>query len=155
MSMAMCDAKVIYEAMESGKCVDWKMILSMVNQRRCEQLKAICHCYRQLYGHDFSKSLKQAKCGEFGRELRCVIKAIQSPEWYFSKQLRRALRNSDAHESLIRTIVTRSGIDTKDIKKAFSAKTGWSMESLVRTEFGSTDKSYNVVPSTLVELLGR
>ncbi|KAL0908556.1 hypothetical protein M5K25_023057 [Dendrobium thyrsiflorum] len=64
-----------------------------------------------------------------------LIKTIQSPEKHFAKQLRRAMVTGDSQEVLIRMLVTRSGIDIKNIDSAFSEKTGWSLESLIRNEF--------------------
>ncbi|XP_042495746.1 annexin D7-like [Macadamia integrifolia] len=138
MSMAMCDAKTLYEAMESGKSLDQKTMISLISQRGTEQLKAILVSYKQLYGHEFSKSLKRNKCGPFGKDLSLVIRCIQYPEKYFAKQLRRTLQNGYSQEVLIRIVITRSGIDIKEINNAFAAKTGWSLESLILRVFNHT-----------------
>ncbi|XP_077213214.1 annexin D2-like [Tasmannia lanceolata] len=162
MSMAMCDAKVIYEAMESGKSIDRKTIVSLLSLRSTGQLKAILDSYKQLYGHELFKSLKQEKCGEFGKILRIIIQSIQYPAKHFTKKLRGALRNNNAQEVLIQTIVTRSSIDIKEINNLFSAKTGWSLESLVRNEFNTgsssssganTDKANGLAADFLIALL--
>ncbi|OVA03122.1 Annexin [Macleaya cordata] len=147
MSMAMCDAKTIYEAMESGKCVDQKTIISLMSQRSNGQLKSILVSYKQLYGHEFSKSLKRNKCGQFGKELRTVIRCIQYPDKYFAKKLRKTTNNTDIREVLIRTIITRSGIDIKDINHAYTSKSGCSLESQVRRKFEETLAEF------LIELL--
>ncbi|KAG9451586.1 hypothetical protein H6P81_011551 [Aristolochia fimbriata] len=152
-SMAMCDAKMIYEAMESGKSIDRKTIFSIISQRNSGQLKAILQAYKQLYGHDFSQSLKQTKSGEFGKELLVIIKCIQYPEKHFAKQLQRAVEKGSAQEALIRVVSTRAGSDIKGIKTAFSAKTGWSLESLVRSEFSNTENGNGLVADVLVGLL--
>ncbi|KAJ4951017.1 hypothetical protein NE237_027849 [Protea cynaroides] len=154
MSMAMCDAKTLYEAMESGKSLDQKTMISILSQRSTGQLKAILVSYKQLYGHEFSKSLKRNKCGQFGKDLSVVIKCIQYPEKYFVKQLRRALQNGDCREVLIRIVITRSGIDIEEINNAFAAKTGWSIESLIRNMCNnSTDKATGYIAEFLVGLL--
>ena len=116
MSMAMCDAKVLFEAIESGKSIDKKTIISLLSLRTTAQLNAILLCYKQLYGPEFSKSLKREKCGMFGKELCTIITCVQHPEKYFVKQLRRALKNGNIRDTLTRVIVTRSGISLKDIK---------------------------------------
>lgn len=155
MSMAMCDAKVLFEAIESGQSIDKKTIISLISLRSTGQLNAILLCYKQLYGPEFSKSLKREKCGAFGKELHTIITCVQRPEKYFVKQLQRALKNGNIRDALTRTIVTRSGINLKDINNAFTAKTGWSLESLVRSEFNSTDKSCSFVAEFLIALLKR
>lgn len=157
MSMAMCDAKTLYEAVESGRNVDQKTIISLLSQRNSGQVKAILVSYKQLYGHEFSKSLKQlSKCGQFGREVRIVIRCIQNPEKFFAKQLR--MKNADAREILIRIVITRSEIDIKDVNKAFAAKTGSSIEKLVRKEFNNNSKdrtNNNIVADILIGLTKR
>ncbi|KAK9286681.1 hypothetical protein L1049_015082 [Liquidambar formosana] len=151
MSLAMCDAKTLYEAMESGKTIDQKTIISLISQRNTGQLKAILVSYKQLYGHEFSKALKGSKCGQFGKELRIIIRCIQHPEKFFAKQL---MKNGDAREILTRIVITRLGIDIKDINKAFAAKTGSSLDNLVRREFSnSKDKSNGIVADFLVGLI--
>lgn len=148
----MCDAKTLYEAMESGKNIDQKTITSVLSQRNNGQVRAILSSYKQLYGHEFGKSIKRSKCGQFGKELRVVIRCIQHPEKFFAKQLR--MKNADGREILIRTVVTRSGIDIKAINKAFVAKTGSSLENLVIREFNnSKDKTNDLVVGILVGLI--
>ncbi|KAK9110661.1 hypothetical protein Sjap_018721 [Stephania japonica] len=160
-SMAMCDAKTLYEAMESGKYVDQRTITSLMSQRSTAQLNSVLVAYKQLYGHDLSKSLKRNKCGEFGKDLSIAIKCLQYPEKYFSKKLRKATNNFDSREALIRIIATRSDSDIKSINNAFVAKTGSSLDNLVRREFSATrsrnsdgaDKINKLVAEILVGIL--
>lgn len=152
MSMAMCDAKTLYEAMESGKSIDHMTMISLISQRNTEQIKSILISYKQLYGCEFSKSLKRNICGQFGKELRIVMRSIQSPEKFFAKQIR--MRNSDLKEILIRIIITRSKIDIKDINDVFATKTGGCLENVVRREFSnSKDKDNGIVADILVEMI--
>ncbi|KAG1342408.1 putative inactive receptor kinase [Cocos nucifera] len=157
-SMAMCDAKTLYEAIESGKYIDQRCIILIISQRSTSQIKAILSSYKHLYGHEFMKFLKKEKCGDFGRQLRIVIRCIQFPEKHFAKQLQRKLKNGDAREVLIQTVVTRSEIDIKHINSAFATKTGWTLESLIRNEFNSnscsnTDEVYSLAGDFLIALL--
>ncbi|KAK8627032.1 hypothetical protein V6N13_134661 [Hibiscus sabdariffa] len=152
MSLAMCDAKTLYEALESGRTIDQKTIISVLSQRNNGQVRAILISYKQLYGHEFGKSIKRNKCGQFGKELRVVIRCIQHPEKFFTKQLR--MKNADGREILIRTVVSRSGIDIKGINKAFATKTGITLENLVLREFNSSkDKNNIIAVSILVGLI--
>ncbi|PIA39163.1 hypothetical protein AQUCO_02700382v1 [Aquilegia coerulea] len=80
MSMAMCDAKTLYEAMESGKSIDQKTIISLMSQRSSDQFKSILDSYKELYGKELSKSLKRNRCGQFGKDLRVVVRCVQHPE---------------------------------------------------------------------------
>ncbi|GMJ12931.1 annexin 2 [Hibiscus trionum] len=152
MSLAMCDAKTLYEAIESGRTIDQKTIISVLSQRNNGQVRAILSSYKQLYGHEFGKSVKRSKCGQFGKEIRVVIRCIQHPEKFFAKQLR--MKNADGREILIRTVITRSGIDIKGINKAFATKTGSTLENLVLREFNSSkDKNNGIAVGILVGLI--
>jgi hypothetical protein len=153
MSMAMCDAKTLYEAVESGRTIDQKTIISVLSQRSSKQVKAILVSYKQLYGQEFSKFMKQSKCGQFGKEVGIVIRCKQNPEKFFAKQLMR-MKSADAREILIRLVITRSEIDIKDIDEAFAAKTGSSIENLVRREFnGHKDQTGGIVARILIGLM--
>lgn len=151
--MALCDAKTLYEAVESGKTLDRKTISSLLSRRNTAQIKAILLSYKQLYGHEFSKSVKNpSRCGQFGRELRVVIRCIQSPEKFFAKQLR--MKNADAREMLIRVVVTRSGQDLRGINRALAAKRAGSLENLVRREFvGSSSNKDGPVNEAVAAIL--
>ncbi|XAR73349.1 hypothetical protein NMG60_11007293 [Bertholletia excelsa] len=157
MSMAMCDAKTLYEAVESGNSVDWKTIMSLISERNTAQMRAILVAYKQLYGYEFSKFLKGNKCGKLGREFRQVVRGIQFPHKFFVKQLRGALHNGadGAREVLIRVTITRLEVDIRDISNGFAAKTGWSLGNFVRREFsdGGGDKSSGLVGQFLLGLL--
>ncbi|PON39084.1 Annexin [Trema orientale] len=150
--MAMCDAKTLYEAIESGKAVDEKTIISVLSQRNTGQLRAILDSYKQLYGSEFSRSIKQTKCGQFGKDLRIAIRCIRNPEKFFAKKLR--MKNADAREILIRIIVTRAEIDIKEINKVFMSKTGSSIENLVKREFDNKKDNNNyMVSGILIRLI--
>ncbi|XP_034689599.1 annexin A13-like [Vitis riparia] len=137
-SMAMCDAKTLYEAMESGIFVDWKAVISLMSERNTGQLKAILISYKELYGQEFSKFLKCNKCGKFGKELRVVVRGMQYPERFLAKQLNRARQNSNAREVVARIIISRLEVDIKNISNVFAAKTRWSLGNLVRREFNTS-----------------
>lgn len=155
-SMSICDAKTLYEAVGSGRYVDQKSILAVISQRSIDQIKAILSSYKQLYGYEFVKFLKKDRCGEFGEQLRRVIRCIQSPEKQLAKRLQSALKTGDTHETLIRMVVTRAaGTDIRRIDSAFAAKTGRSLESLIRNEFSSDDAVYGSVADVLIALLTR
>ena len=64
------------------------------------------------------------------------------------------MKNADGREIQIQTVITRSGIDIKEINKAFVAKTGSSLENLVMREFNSSkDKTNDIVVGILVGLI--
>ncbi|KAF7842601.1 annexin D2-like [Senna tora] len=155
-SMAMCDAKTLYEAIESGRTIDQTAILSLISHRNTCQLRSIFSSYKHLYGHEFSRSIKKRpKCGQFGAQLRIAIRCVQFPERFFAKLLR--MKSGDSRELLIRVVICRSGIDLKCIDRVFAAKTGSCMESLVRREFSGFNCRNKVgdmaVSSLLVALI--
>ncbi|XXG61179.1 hypothetical protein AAC387_Pa04g2895 [Persea americana] len=102
MSMAMCDAKVLFEAIESGKFIDKKTIISLLSLRTTAQLNAIFLCFKQLYGPEFSKSLKREKCGTFGKELCTIITCVQRPEkWSLESLVKSEFNNNNKTNGLV------------------------------------------------------
>ncbi|KAL3527770.1 hypothetical protein ACH5RR_012426 [Cinchona calisaya] len=155
-SMAMCDAKTLYEAVESGNSVDWKTIISILSDRNRGQIRAIFVSYKELYGHEFSRFLKCKKCWNFGKDLRFVLRGIQYPGKFFSKQIRGAMQRGDIKEVMARIIITRLEDDIKDISNVFAAKTGCSLGNLIRREFkdaGNRKNSNLLVAEFLLGLL--
>uniref|UniRef100_A0A0E0M0H6 Annexin n=1 Tax=Oryza punctata TaxID=4537 RepID=A0A0E0M0H6_ORYPU len=151
-TMAMCDAKTLYEAVESGRWVDQRSILQLLRHRSGDQLRAVLASYRRLYGQELARALKRkdndggggggggGRRGEssFPGILRAALRCAQLPERHFARAVRAALERGGgaAREALVRTVVTRAGVDVRRVNQAFAAKTGWTLESVVRNEFG-------------------
>lgn len=162
-TMAMCDAKTLYEAVEIGRHVDQRCILQLLRHRSGDQLRAVLASYRRLYGQELARALKRKGDngrGEFARLLRAALRCAQFPERHFARAVRAALEGGGggaaAREALVRAVVTRAGVDVRRVNQAFAAKTGWTMESVVRNEFGGAGARKvddGLVGDLLVELL--
>ncbi|KAL5201418.1 hypothetical protein ABZP36_035772 [Zizania latifolia] len=163
--MAMCDAKTLYEAVESGRRVDQRSILQLIRHRSGDQLRAVLASYRRLYGQELARALKRKDDGSGGSGLlgesfpsllRTALRCAQLPERHFARVVRATLERGGggaAREALVRTVVTRAGIDVRRVNQAFAAKTGWTMESVVRNEFGGGKADDVLAVDLLVELL--
>ncbi|KAF0913201.1 hypothetical protein E2562_020364 [Oryza meyeriana var. granulata] len=160
-TMAMCDAKTLYEAVESGRRVDQRSILQLLRHRSGDQLRAVLASYRRLYGQELARALKRKHDGGGGGDsfpgmLRVALRCAQLPERHFARAVRAALERGGgaAREALARTVVTRAGVDVRRVNQAFAAKTGWTLESVVRNEFGGGGKADDgLTGDLLVELL--
>ncbi|EEC84465.1 hypothetical protein OsI_31100 [Oryza sativa Indica Group] len=171
-TMAMCDAKTLYEAVEiSAARVDQRSVLQLLRHRSGDQLRAVLASYRRLYGQELARALKRkdgdtsgggggrrGESSSFPGILRAALRCAQLPERHFARAVRAALERGGgaAREALVRTVVTRAGVDVRRVNQAFAAKTGWTLESVVRNEFGSggTGKSDDgLTGDLLVELL--
>lgn len=171
-TMAMCDAKTLYEAVEiSAARVDQRSVLQLLRHRSGDQLRAVLASYRRLYGQELARALKRkdgdtsgggggrrGESSSFPGILRAALRCAELPERHFARAVRAALERGGgaAREALVRTVVTRAGVDVRRVNQAFAAKTGWTLESVVRNEFGSggTGKSDDgLTGDLLVELL--
>ncbi|CAN6478128.1 unnamed protein product [Victoria cruziana] len=158
-SMGMCDAKILYEAIESGVSTDQRTILSVLTRRNIEQLRTIFHCYEQLYGHHICKFLKQTRHGEFGRTLSTVTRFISYPGRHYAKQLKDIwVKNRSAPERavdlMIRIAVNKSGVDVAGIRSAFPIKSGGvALETAVRTLMSDPDHHIRMVAEVFLEIL--
>uniref|UniRef100_J3MWZ0 Annexin n=1 Tax=Oryza brachyantha TaxID=4533 RepID=J3MWZ0_ORYBR len=85
--MAMCDAKTLYEAVESGRGVDRRSILQLLRHRSGDQLRAVLASYRRLYGQELARALKRKADGvghrsgeSFPGVFRAALRCAQRPE---------------------------------------------------------------------------
>ncbi|XP_015696640.2 annexin A13-like [Oryza brachyantha] len=163
-TMAMCDAKTLYEAVESGRGVDRRSILQLLRHRSGDQLRAVLASYRRLYGQELARALKRKADGvghrsgeSFPGVFRAALRCAQRPERHFARAVRVALERGGgggaAREALVRAVVTRAGVDVRRVNQAFAAKTGWTLESVVRNEFAAGNADDGLTGDLLVELL--
>ncbi|XP_008797322.1 annexin A13-like [Phoenix dactylifera] len=119
--IAKCDAKRLYEAGKGSMgSIDESAILEMFSKRSIPQLKLAFCCYKHIYGHDYTKTLKRENSGEFEDSLRVVVCCIYNPSKYYSKMLHTSLKEADADKRLLtRMMLGSAEVDMEEVKSAF------------------------------------
>ncbi|KAJ8763205.1 hypothetical protein K2173_025590 [Erythroxylum novogranatense] len=141
--IAKCDAMRLYEAGESGsRAIDESVVLEILSKRSIPLMKLTFCSYKHIYGHDYTKSLKNGNSKDFEATLRTVIKCMCSPTSYYAKKLFQALQVSiqaaDAGE-LSRMIMSRAEVDMNEIQGVLQKKYGTELRDAICERIPSGD----------------
>ncbi|KAK7315557.1 hypothetical protein VNO77_34110 [Canavalia gladiata] len=119
-----CDARRLYETGEGSLgAVDEAVVLEILSKRSIPQLKRTFLSYKHIYGHDYTKSIKRGKYGQFGKALMMVVKCICNPAHYYSKALYTNIKGETKDTGILaRTLVSRAEVDMNEIRKVFKEK---------------------------------
>ncbi|KAF5735162.1 putative Annexin 8 [Tripterygium wilfordii] len=142
--IAKCDARRLYETGEgsSGSTIEENIVLEILSKRSIPQLKLAFCCYKHIYGHDYTKSLKNRNSIEFSDSLRMVVKCICNPPNYYAKALYGSIKGITAtdKDALVRVIVSRTGcVDMEEIQRDFKKKFGVELRDAICENIPSGD----------------
>jgi len=145
---AQADAQALFDAGEG----QWGTESSIFNQilvtRSYQQLRQIFIEYENIAGHDIEKAIKREFSGNVEKGFLAIAKCVRSKVDYFAERLHDSMAGMGTKDkTLIRIVVSRSEIDLGDIKEAFQAKYGKSLESWIK---GDTSGDYKKCLMTLI-----
>ncbi|XP_042490273.1 annexin A1-like [Macadamia integrifolia] len=139
--VAKCDARRLYETGEGRSgAIEESVVLEILSKRSIPQLRLTFSCYKQIYGHSYTKSLKKETSGEFEDALRVVVECMCSPPPYYAKTLFGCINGSKTDKStLAHVIVSRAEIDMDEIKVLFKKKYGMELMDAIIESLPSGD----------------
>ncbi|XP_050213865.1 annexin Gh1-like [Mercurialis annua] len=121
MTIAKSEAKLLHEKI-SKKAYNDEDLIRILATRSKPQINATLNHYKNEFGNDINKDLKDEK-DEYLALLRATVKCLVRPEKYFEKVLRLAINKTGTDEgALTRVVATRAEVDMKIIKEAFQQR---------------------------------
>ncbi|KAJ6877284.1 hypothetical protein NC651_030116 [Populus alba x Populus x berolinensis] len=140
--IAKCDARRLYEAGEGSSqgAVEEAVVLEILSKRSIPQTKLTLSSYKHIYGHEYTKSLKNAKYKEFEDALKVVMKCMCNPPTYYAKVLYTSIKGTTADNgALARVIISRAEVDLYEIRSIFKRKYGMELKDAICERIPSGD----------------
>ncbi|XP_020275734.1 annexin-like protein RJ4 [Asparagus officinalis] len=141
-TLAELEAKTLHNSIVQ-KSFHHDEIVRILSTRSRAQLNATFNHYKDEYGTSISKDLSTSLSNEYVSALRIAIRCIISPQKYYEKVLRHAMKKAGTDEdALTRVIVTRAEKDLEDIKELYQKRTNVTLESAVHKEISGNYKKF-------------
>ncbi|XP_059631362.1 annexin Gh1-like [Cornus florida] len=122
MRLAKSEAKILHEKI-SNKAYTDEDFIRILTTRSKAQINATLNDYKNEFGTDINKNLKDDPKDEFLALLRATVKCLTYPERYFEKVIRLSINKRGTDEgALTRVVATRAEIDMKTIKDAYQKR---------------------------------
>ncbi|KAL7225813.1 hypothetical protein ACSBR1_021052 [Camellia fascicularis] len=131
--IAKCDAKRLHQTGEgrSGS-IDEAVVLEIFSKRSIPQLKLTFSCYKHIYGHDYTKSLKNGNYGEFEDALKVVVKCMYNPPKYYAKILYASMKGITTDKGgLTRVMMNRGEVEMEETERVFKKKYGMELNEAI------------------------
>ncbi|CAO1392507.1 unnamed protein product [Diamesa hyperborea] len=146
---AQADAQALFEAGEGQWGTDESVFNMVLVNRSYQQLRQVFLEYEALAGQDIEDAVKREFSGNVENGFLAIARVVKSKVDYFAKRLHASMAGMGTNDkTLIRIIVSRSEIDLGDIKEAFEAKYGKSLESWVK---GDTSGDYKKALLSIID----
>ncbi|KDR15476.1 annexin B9-like [Zootermopsis nevadensis] len=129
---AVQDAQSLLRAGELQLGTDESTFNAILCSRSYPQLQQIFSEYQRLTGHDFEKAVKNEFSGDIETGLLAIVKCVRNKPAFFAERLYESMAGMGTKDrALIRIMVTRCEVDMVDIKNAFQARYGKTLESFI------------------------
>ncbi|XP_071693907.1 annexin Gh1-like [Rutidosis leptorrhynchoides] len=131
MTLAKTEAKLLHDKI-TEKCYSDDDFIRILTTRSKQQINATLNHYKNEFGQDINKNLKDDPNDEFLKILRATIKCLTNPAKYFEKVLRLAIDRKGTDETaLTRVVATRAEYDMKGIKEEYKKRSSVSLDEAI------------------------
>ncbi|KAL5062329.1 hypothetical protein RYX36_024066 [Vicia faba] len=122
LTIAKAEAKILHEKI-SKKAYNDDDLIRILATRRKAQVNATLNHYKDAFGKDINKDLKEDPKDEFLSLLRSTVKCLTRPEKYFAKIVRLSINKHGTDEgALTRVVATRAEIDLKIVADEYQRR---------------------------------
>ncbi|KAK7385302.1 hypothetical protein VNO78_31018 [Psophocarpus tetragonolobus] len=149
LTLAKTEAKLLHEKISSKAYNDDDFIRILATRSRA-QINATLNHYKDAFGKDINKDLKEDPKNEYLSLLRATVKCLIRPDKYFEKVIRLAINGRGTDEgALTRVVATRAEVDLKIIGEEYQRRSSVPLERAIAKD---TTGDYEKM---LVALLGQ
>ncbi|XVF39507.1 hypothetical protein PTKIN_Ptkin01aG0040200 [Pterospermum kingtungense] len=131
--LAESEAMLLHEKI-SEKAFSDDVVIRVLATRSRAQINATLNHYKNEFGNDINKDLRDESDDDFTGLLRCTVKCLLCPEKYFEKVLRLAIQRGTDEAALTRVVTTRAEFDLKIIAEEYQKKNDVPLAYAIRGE---------------------
>jgi len=132
---AEADAQSLYDAGAGQWGTDESRFNVIMASRSFEQLQEIFAAYERIADKTIEETIKNEMSTSIKQCMLAIAKCAQSKVTYFAESLYKSMKGAGTDDrTLIRIMVSRSEIDLNDIKVAFQALYGQSLEEFIHDD---------------------
>lgn len=141
LTIAKAEAKILHEKI-SKKAYNDDDFIRILATRSKAQINATLNHYKDAFGKDINKDLKEDPKDEYLSLLRSTVKCLVFPERYFAKIIREAINKRGTDEgALTRVVATRAEIDLKIIAEEYQRRNSIPLDrAIVKDTTGDYEK---------------
>jgi len=126
------DAQSLMRAGELRLGTDESTFNAILCSRSYQQLAQVFCEYQKLTGNDFEKTISGEFSGDIQDGLIAIVKSVKDKSSFFAERLHDSMAGAGTKDrALMRIVSTRCEIDMLDIKNAFQARYGLSLEQFI------------------------
>ncbi|KAG5611535.1 hypothetical protein H5410_022816 [Solanum commersonii] len=134
MTLARKEANILHEKI-SDKAYNDEEIIRIISTRSKAQLSATFNHYNDHHGHEIIKDLEADDDDEYLKLLRAAIECLKTPEKYFEKVLRLAIKKLGTDEwDLTRVVATRAEVDMERIKEEYHRRNSVTLDRAIAAD---------------------
>ncbi|CAI8596831.1 unnamed protein product [Vicia faba] len=141
LTIAKAEAKILHEKI-SKKAYNDDDLIRILATRSKAQVNATLNHYKDAFGKDINKDLKEDPKDEFLSLLRSTVKCLTRPEKYFAKIVRLSINKHGTDEgALTRVVATRAEIDLKIVADEYQRRDSVPLDrAIVKDTTGDYEK---------------
>ncbi|XP_055834035.1 annexin D2-like [Solanum dulcamara] len=134
MTLARKEANILHEKI-SDKAYNDEELIRIISTRSKAQLSATFNHYNDHHGHEIIKDLEADDDDEYLKFLRAAIECLKTPEKYFEKVLRLAIKKLGTDEwDLTRVVATRAEVDMERIKEEYHRRNSVTLDRAIAAD---------------------
>lgn len=134
MTLARKEANILHEKI-SDKAYNDDELIRIISTRSKAQLNATFNHYNDHHGHEIVKDLEADDDDEYLKLLRAAIECLKTPEKYFEKVVRLAIKRLGTDEwDLTRVVASRAEVDMERIKEEYHRRNSVTLDHAIAAD---------------------